>query len=178
MLSRFKILQRKEKISLGILNKSCHAEKPRKTPSIHRQPDKFPGDTRFAPSPVTVPGSPFSISARRAISGRPLVEGERQREKEARTRGSALTPRRIISVSTDPSFWPARIFRPLRPTNFDQLTRKGMGSHSFSAGARICPLLFSIHSRPLAVHPRLPFMLLCATPGEDVMDATSVKSNF
>lgn len=131
MLSRFKILRRKEKISLGILNKSCHAEKPRKTPSIHRQPDKFPGDTRFAPSPVTVPGSPFSISARRAISGRPLVEGERQREKEARTRGSALTPRRIISVSTDPSFWPARIFRPLRPTNFDQLTRKGMGSRHF-----------------------------------------------
>lgn len=80
---------------------------------------------------MTVPGSPFSISARRAISGRPLVEGERQREKEARARGSALTPRRIISVSTDPSFWPARIFRPLRPTNFDQLTRKGMGSRHF-----------------------------------------------
>lgn len=77
---------------------------------------------------MTVPGSPFSISARRAISGRPFVERERERSRE---RGSALTPRRIISVGTDPNFWPARIFRPLRPTNFDQLTRKGMGSRHF-----------------------------------------------
>lgn len=60
------------------------------------------------------------------------LAGRSSREREkGRERGSALTPRRIISVGTDPNFWPARIFRPLRPTNFDQLTRKGMGSRHF-----------------------------------------------
>lgn len=77
-----KIEKKKNPPTLEILNKSCHTEKPRKTPSIHRQLDKFPGDTRFTPSPVTVPGSPFSISARRAISGRPFVERERERSRE------------------------------------------------------------------------------------------------
>lgn len=83
---------------------------------------------------VTVLGSPFSISAL-SLAGRSTREKEREREVAGE--GSALTPRRIISVSTDPNFWPARIFRPLRPTNFDQLTRKGYGLSSFSAGARI-----------------------------------------
>lgn len=89
---------------------------------------------------VTVPGSPFSISARRAISGRP----------EREVRASTLTPRRIISASTDPNFWPARIFRPLRPTNFDQLTRKGMGSRHFPRVYHQPSLpLFSIRSATL-----------------------------